>query len=69
WQQAGLALALLFLLLLAVALRWLWRLLQHQLDLLHDREARDRQLDERLRELERSLLREQSQLGQHLAER
>ncbi|WP_177420624.1 DNA recombination protein RmuC [endosymbiont of Lamellibrachia barhami] len=69
WQQAALAISLLLISMLFMVLRWLWKILEHQLVLAQTQEGRHRQSDERLREQERVLLRELSQTSQDLGDR
>jgi DNA recombination protein RmuC len=69
WQQVGLFFALLILILLSWGLHWLRLVLQHQADANRERELRLQLLEERLREQERSILREQSELRDQLSEK
>jgi DNA recombination protein RmuC len=69
WQQAGLIYGLLILVLLVWGLHWLRLVLQRQADTERERELRIQLLEERLREQERSILREQAELRDQLSEK
>ena len=69
WQQVGLFYALLIPILLIWGLHMLRQLLQRQADTERERELRLQLLEERLREQERSILREQAELRDQLSEK
>jgi DNA recombination protein RmuC len=69
WQQAALGFALLFIVLLYWCLRWLWRILQQQVQTERERDLRMQLLEERLREQERIVLRGQADLRDQLSEK